>query len=195
MAKALIEADKTLKALEAENARLEPKAKSFDHFLATGKDLSVKQAAQMLCRAGLETGQNRLFKTLDALGWVYKPAGRKSWSVYQKVIDAGHMAVIASTWEDPATGERFVTTTPRITAKSLYRLWVAVGRRNCARFPAHRKNAGMVTPRKMLLGRKRRHSRPRPGTRNPKILRANPRLLRWSCHGKSNAARNQQATF
>ncbi|MDK8099858.1 phage antirepressor [Winkia neuii] len=122
MAKALIEADKTLKALEAENARLEPKAKSFDHFLATGKDLSVKQAAQMLCRAGLETGQNRLFKTLDALGWVYKPAGRKSWSVYQKVIDAGHMAVIASTWEDPATGERFVTTTPRITAKGLYRL-------------------------------------------------------------------------
>ncbi|MDK7904842.1 phage antirepressor KilAC domain-containing protein [Winkia sp. UMB0889B] len=122
MAKALIEADKTLKALEAENARLEPKAKSFDKFLATGKDLSIKQAAQMLCRAGLETGQNRLYKTLDALGWVYKPAGRKSWSVYQKVIDAGHMAVIASTWEDPTTGERFVTTTPRITAKGLYRL-------------------------------------------------------------------------
>lgn len=122
MAAALIEAEQTLKALESKNKELAPKAESFDHFLSSNDDYSVREAAQILCRAGVKTGQNRLFNTLEEREWVYKPKGHKHWRVYQYPVDRGFMNVKTGNWMNQDTGETYLTKTPRITPKGIYKL-------------------------------------------------------------------------
>lgn len=109
-------------AAEAENRVLEPKARSFDHFLSSGDDYSVATVAQALVRAGASTGRNRLFGFMEHLGWIYRPEGHRQWRAYQSAVEAGLVRVRMGKYEDQRTGEVRATHTIRVTPKGLDRL-------------------------------------------------------------------------
>ena len=122
MAAALIEAQRTLDAARSQVKELEPKARSFDHFLSSGDDYSVATVAQALVRAGASTGRNRLFGFMEHLGWIYRPEGHRQWSAYQSAVEAGLVRVRMGKYEDQSTGEVRATYTIRVTPKGLDRL-------------------------------------------------------------------------
>ena len=109
-------------AAEAENRVLEPKARSFDHFLSSGDDYSVATVAQALVRAGASTGRNRLFGFMEHLGWIYRPEGHRQWRAYQSAVEAGLVRVRMGKYEGQSTGEVRATYTIRVTPKGLDRL-------------------------------------------------------------------------
>lgn len=113
---------KRVEALTARVAELEPKAEVADRLLEAEGDLSVRDAAQALTRAGIKTGQNRLFTFLDSLGWVRR-AGDGRYRVIQSAIDRGYMSVLPQSHYHPRTGELVVDPPqPRVTPKGLQRL-------------------------------------------------------------------------
>ncbi|ROP40705.1 phage antirepressor [Saccharothrix texasensis] len=57
-------------AAEAATAVLEPRAQAWDGLASSGADYSAREAAAILGRAGIGTGQNRLLDTLRDLGMV-----------------------------------------------------------------------------------------------------------------------------
>ncbi|QAB18415.1 hypothetical protein Leucomu_11255 [Leucobacter muris] len=98
-----------------------PKAEAWDELASAKGDYSVADAAKILARAGIDTGQQRLFKTLHEFGWIYRSAGR--WQAYQWAVDGGDLAHKIQAHYHPNTSE-LVQDTPqiRVTAKGLRRL-------------------------------------------------------------------------
>jgi len=96
MARALIEADATIKAahaelevVRAENAELAPAAKAWHDIAGAEGSWSVGDSAQMLCSAGIMTGRTRLFAQLDELGWTYMQGNErhiKQWAREQELL-------------------------------------------------------------------------------------------------------------
>lgn len=67
-----------------------PKARKYDNFLSADGDYDVNETAKALQRAGIETGEKRLFETLRLIRWVYNDhRGRPR--AYQAAIDAGYL--------------------------------------------------------------------------------------------------------
>lgn len=108
------EAEKRAEAAQQRTAELEPDAKAWQDLADASGDHSLREAAQILCRAGIDTGQNRLMRTLYALGWVDSKG-----KPYQSQVGTGRIRAKVSTFEHPHTGEPTVTTTVRITPKGL----------------------------------------------------------------------------
>lgn len=107
-------------AAEERVAELAPKAKSFDLFLGSAGDMSVNEAAKVLCRDhGIQTGEQRLFAFMQKIGWIYRD-GKGKPIPYQAQVDAGRLVAKARWYTDEGTGEQ-VATTPqvRVTAKGL----------------------------------------------------------------------------
>lgn len=98
-----------LEAATAALAALEvaqPKADAWDELASGTGDYSVGDAAKMLARAGIDTGQQRLFATLTALGWIFRRGGRPH--AYQDKVDAGFLAYKAQSHRHPDTDEVIV---------------------------------------------------------------------------------------
>lgn len=134
MAKALIEAHTVLEAKDQQIAALEPKARSWDHLSNSAGDYSIGDAAKVLSRdPEIVTGQNRLFKKLADLGWIFRSNAFKGggWRAYQSRVDAGHLVErIPPLVHHPETGDPIVKPPQiRITAKGLGALHRALGGR------------------------------------------------------------------
>lgn len=105
-------------AAEARVAELEPVAEVAQRVLDSSGDFSLREAAQALSRDhNIDTGQNRLLKSLRDLGWVDNN-GR----AYQRRIESGHLKVLARTYDHPHTGEPMLSTQLRVTGKGVVAL-------------------------------------------------------------------------
>nr|WP_165965000.1 phage antirepressor KilAC domain-containing protein [Mycobacterium eburneum] len=112
-----------VETLTARVAELEPKAEVADKLLDADGDLSVRDAAQSLTRAGIKVGERRLFGSLEKLQkWIGR-SGDGRYRVYQSAIDAGYMSVLPQSHYHPRTGVLVIDPPqPRVTPKGLQRL-------------------------------------------------------------------------
>lgn len=124
-AEALRLAADTVEKLEAEKKRtaeLEGPAESWRELASTEGDYSVSDAAKILSRAGIDTGQKRLFKQMQQLGWVYRAHdGRRRWAAYQSQRENGRLAMkLNAPFTNARTGQREKSApTVRVTAKGI----------------------------------------------------------------------------
>ena len=115
-------------ALTEKVAELEPKAVVADKFLDAEGDYAVADAAKVLSRAGIKTGQNRLFADLEHRGWVYRHKADGKWRIYQSAVDAGWMLPLPQSHYHPKTGVLVLDPPrPRVTAKGLQRILADYG--------------------------------------------------------------------
>lgn len=123
MARALIEADSTIKSRDAQIAALTPRAEVADRFLDATGDYSVKDAAGALTRAGVKVGQQRLFSELESRKWIFRGKGDGKWRPYQTAIDSGWVSVVPQSHYHPKTGV-LVLDAPqvRVTVKGVRRI-------------------------------------------------------------------------
>ncbi|MEH3142475.1 MAG: BRO family protein [Mycobacterium kyogaense] len=114
---------------EARNRELEPKAEVADRLLNAEGDLSVRDAAQALTRAGVKVGQTRLFTMLETrYGWISRAPGDGRYRVKQAAIESGWMSVIPQSHYHPKTGVLVLDPPqPRVTPKGLQRILVDHG--------------------------------------------------------------------
>lgn len=128
MAQGLLAAQELLAAKDAQIAELEPKAEVADRFLEAEGDYAVADAAKVLSRAGIKTGQNRLFADLENRGWVYRHKADGKWRIYQSAVDAGWMLPLPQSHYHPKTGVLVLDPPqPRVTAKGLQRILADYG--------------------------------------------------------------------
>lgn len=100
--------------LEAQLAEQAPAVEAWNFLINAEGDYSVRESAQVLCRAGIDIGQKRLFARLRELEWL-----DRSGQPYQAQIQAGRIVSRATTYEHPNTGARVPTTQVRITGKGM----------------------------------------------------------------------------
>ena len=104
-------------------AELEPKAQVADRLLDADGDLSVRDAAQALTRAGVKVGATRLFAELDHRGWIKRAGGDRRYRVLQSAIETGYMSVLPASHYHPKTGVLVLDPPqPRVTPKGIQRL-------------------------------------------------------------------------
>lgn len=105
---------------------LTPRAEAWDDLASAAGDYSVGDAAKILARAGIATGQQRLFYQLADIGWI-KRSG-ETWFVMQTAVDPGYLAEKPQSHHHPRTGE-LVLDPPqvRVTIRGLERLRVRLG--------------------------------------------------------------------
>lgn len=128
VAAALIEANRMLTAKDERIAELEPKAEVATKLLDAEGDLSVRDAAQSLTRAGIKVGGQRLFGALEDKGWIRRAAGDGRYRVIQSAIEAGYMSVLPQSHYHPKTGVLVLDPPqPRVTPKGLQRLLTEYG--------------------------------------------------------------------
>lgn len=109
--------------LTAKVAELEPKAEVADRLLDAEGDLSVRDAAQSLTRAGIKVGERRLFAALELRKWIARAKGDGRYRVMQSAIEAGYMSVIPQSHYHPKTGVLVLDPPqPRVTPKGLQKL-------------------------------------------------------------------------
>lgn len=122
IALAVIEAQAMLAQKDAQIAELEPKAGAWDELASAEGDYAVADAAKILARAGIETGQRRLFEQLRVAGWIFRGAQSK-WRAYQDKVDAGLLAELPQWHFHPKTGDKVIDPPQvRVTVKGLERL-------------------------------------------------------------------------
>lgn len=122
LAKWLIEAEDARELAEAKVAELAPIAAVAEDLLASSGDYSVEHASKILCRAGINTGERKLFAELRRLGWLID-----SHTPYQAQINNGRLAVRANRfWHEP-TQEFRVSRQVRVTPKGLAALHRILG--------------------------------------------------------------------
>lgn len=109
--------------LELENKTLKPKAKELDEFMGARGTFSAEQAAKLLCRSGINTGQNRLLKYMDSIGWTSKANRFAPRRAVQRFVEQKLIDVQATKYKHPKTGE-IVVGDPKIviTPKGLHKL-------------------------------------------------------------------------
>lgn len=117
---ALLASEKEKLALAAKVQEQALKVEGYDQFLSADGDYSVGDTAKMLARAGIDTGQRRLFQYLQEIKWLYRSGGVLH--PYQHAIEKGWLSVRATHYTD-ITGER-VNGAPqvRVTACGAERL-------------------------------------------------------------------------
>lgn len=115
----IAEADRADQA-EAKVAELEPAAQAWDELVDTGTTLDVAAAAKKLNENGIPTGQNRLYKYMRAIGWVFKNGTQPM----QSAVDAGWLTVDwGKKFTNQKTGEEGQgQAKSRVTAKGLAEL-------------------------------------------------------------------------
>lgn len=110
---------------EARVAALTPAAGAWETLATAEGDYSVREAAQLLARAGISTGQNRLFASLRDLGWI-----DASGQPYQAQVDTGRLVRRTTAYTHPHSGESVLSAQVRITPKGLAALRDRLGKRN-----------------------------------------------------------------
>jgi anti-repressor protein len=114
MAAAVLEAQSIINQLSGRVAELEPSAKAWDELADATGDYDSRAAAQILARAGVDMGQNRLRAYLRQIEWT-----DRNNRPYQRHVQAGRVAEKVRRWEDRDTGEIHVDHQLRITAKGV----------------------------------------------------------------------------
>lgn len=101
---------------------LEPKARRFDNFLSADGDYSASECAGVLNRAGIKTGEKRLFETLRMMRWTFQDhKGRPR--AYQTAKDSGLLAEKPTgEWVDDDGGVHIRCPQVRVTPKGMSRL-------------------------------------------------------------------------
>ena len=123
LARAVLEAHAMLAAKDERIAELEPQAAVAAKLLDAEGDLSVRDAAQTLTRAGIKVGAGRLFAELEHRGWIKRAVGDGRYRVMQTAIESGCMSVLPQSHYHPKTGVLVLDPPqPRITPKGLQRL-------------------------------------------------------------------------
>lgn len=123
LARAVLEAQSMLAAKDERIAELEPKAQVATLLLDADGDLSVRDAAQSLTRAGVKVGAGRLFSELERRGWIKRAMGDGRYRVIQSAIETGYMSVLPQSHYHPKTGVLVLDPPqPRVTPKGLQRL-------------------------------------------------------------------------
>lgn len=126
LAQWVIEAEQRAEIAQAKVAELEPKALVAEKLLDAEGDLSVRDAAQALTRAGVKVGQNRLFAELERRKWVARAKGDGRYRPIQSAIESGFMSVLPQSHYHPRSGVLVLDPPqPRITPKGLQRLLAA----------------------------------------------------------------------
>lgn len=121
MARAVLEANRTIKALEATVAEQQPKADAWDHIVSSVGSWSFEEAAKVLFEQGVVTiGQQRLVARLVDWGYLFRDAKRRP-HAYQRFVEQGLFVTKARVYTDQATGETRQSSAPqvRITGKGL----------------------------------------------------------------------------
>lgn len=108
-------------------AELAPAAASWEALASANGDYSVADAAKILTRDGIATGERRLFTALATLGWIYR-AGDGRWRIKQTAVETGRLSELPSSHYHPRTGE-LVLDPPqvRVTVKGVHDLHRALG--------------------------------------------------------------------
>lgn len=121
LAERLVDAERRVEAAQERNtvlsgqvAQLAPAASAWEELAAADGDYDTRAAAQILCRAGIDTGQNRLRATLRQIGWTDRQN-----RPYQRHIDCKRLAERVTSWADPQTGDEHISYQLRITPKGL----------------------------------------------------------------------------
>lgn len=104
---------------EARNAELEAPAAAWNDLACADGDVTITDAAKVLGRAGIASGQRKLHDWLHVNGWIFHKGGR--WQAMQTAVNAGFLVEKISDYRHPS-GERRVTTQIRVTPKGLERL-------------------------------------------------------------------------
>lgn len=122
MARAVLVAQKTidrknqqLQAKDAQIKMLEPKARFADAVAASDGTCLVGELAKMLRRNGMDIGQNRLFRLLQADGYLGKSGSNRNVPT-QRAMDLG-LFRIKETTVTHADGHTTVSRTPKVTGK------------------------------------------------------------------------------
>lgn len=125
MARAVLEADRQIKALEATVAEAQPKASAWDHIVSSAGSWSYEEAAKVLFEQGVvSVGQKRLVRDLVGWGFLYRDhKGRPH--VYQRYLEQGLFVTKARVYTDQVTGEVRESSAPqvRVTGKGLDMLY------------------------------------------------------------------------
>lgn len=128
LARALVTAQGVIERKDEHIAQLTPRAEAWDELASADGDYAVADAANILKRAGVDTGPQRLFNTLGQIGWTYR-GERNRWRPYAQALDAGYLTERAMPpYIDRETGD-LVPAAPqvRITARGLERLRIRLG--------------------------------------------------------------------
>lgn len=122
MAKAVLVAQKTIERknqqLQAKDAQirvLEPKARFADAVAASDGTCLVGELAKMFRQNGMDIGQNRLFRLLQADGYLGKSGSNRNVPT-QRAMDLG-LFRIKETTVTHADGHTTVSRTPKVTGK------------------------------------------------------------------------------
>lgn len=121
MARAVLEANRTIKELEARNGELTPKADAWDHIVSSAASWSYEEAVKVLFEQGIVTiGQKRLVARLVDWGYLYRDSKKRP-HVYQRYLEQGLFVTKARVFTDQETGETRQSSAPqvRITGKGL----------------------------------------------------------------------------
>lgn len=106
----------------AEIIELAPKADAWEELASAEGDYEVADAAKFLMRAGIVTGQRRLFTQLAELGWIFR-GSKNAWRVYQDVAEDGWLSELPQSHFPPKTGEKVIDPPQvRVTMRGLERL-------------------------------------------------------------------------
>ncbi|AZI62760.1 hypothetical protein EHW12_17505 [Rhodococcus sp. NJ-530] len=112
-----------IERLTVEVAELEPRAAFADLILDASGDYCVADAAKVLCRAGMKTGEKRLFDELERRGWIFRGRSDGKWRVKQPAIEAGYMSELPQSHKHPKTGARVTDVPqPRVNPKGIQRI-------------------------------------------------------------------------
>jgi anti-repressor protein len=123
LARAVLEAQAMLAAKDERIAELEPQAQVATKLLDAEGDLSVRDAAQSLTRAGVKVGAGRLFGELERRGWIKRAMGDGRYRVIQSAIETGYMSVLPQSHYHPRTCELILDPPqPRVRPKGLQKL-------------------------------------------------------------------------
>ncbi|MGO2360488.1 MAG: phage antirepressor KilAC domain-containing protein [Brachybacterium tyrofermentans] len=121
MARAVLEANRTIKALEATVSEQQPKADAWDHIVSSAGSWSYEEAAKVLFEQGVVTiGQQRLVARLVEWGYLFRDSKKRP-HVYQRHLEQGLFVTKARVYTDQETGETRQSSAPqvRITGKGL----------------------------------------------------------------------------
>lgn len=112
---------------ETKVVELTPAAQAWHDIASAQGSFAAREAAQMLCNAGVMIGQNRLLAALDNLGWTFHQGGQRH--IKQGAREQGLLEPRIYPPRYKPSGERMqVAPQIRITGKGLDRLLGELGR-------------------------------------------------------------------